>query len=153
MWPRQRDLVKYYGKVGTNQTRVKVPWTLYLAWNKLIKVNTITVHEKCADSCKRVLDRIADHYTPEEIVANGYHLFGGSLNVRRMRGGRQWSTHAWGIAIDWDPIRNQLKWDHTQAHLAKPSSEKFWQLWEEEGWLSLGRARDFDWMHVQAARL
>jgi len=31
--------------------------------------------------------------------------------------------------------------------------EAFWKAWEEEGWLSLGRSRNFDWMHVQACRL
>lgn len=154
-WPKQTtaELTKYYGKVGTNQTRVKVPWTMKLAWNKAMKVNYITLHEKCAGSASRVLERIADHYTPEQIVENGYDLFGGSLNVRRMRGGKQWSTHAWGIAIDFDPIRNQLKWGRDKAYLAKPGSQKFWHLWEEEGWVSLGRSRNFDWMHVQAARL
>ena len=38
--------------------------------------------------------------------------------------------------------------DFAQAELA-PNAGR----WEEEGWISLGRARDFDWMHVQAARL
>ena len=31
--------------------------------------------------------------------------------------------------------------------------EEFWEIVESEGWTSLGRARDFDWMHFQAPRL
>jgi hypothetical protein len=70
-----------------------------------------------------------------------------------MRGGDRWSMHSWGIAIDFDPTRNSLHADHTQARLAQPDCNEFWRIWEDEGWVSLGRARDFDWMHVQAARL
>ena len=111
MWPKQTtsELNKYYGKVGTNQTKLELPYTMTIAWNKAQKVNRITVHEKVHDSAKRVFDRIADHYSPEEIVKHGLDLFGGSLNVRKIRGGNRWSTHAWGIAIDFDPIRNQLR--------------------------------------------
>lgn len=28
-----------------------------------------------------------------------------------------------------------------------------WKCWEEEGWVSLGRQRNYDRMHVQAAKL
>lgn len=155
MWPKQtvQELNKYYGKVGTNQTRLILPYTMTIAWNKAQKVSTITVHEKVHDSAKRVFERIADHYSPEEIVEHGLDMFGGSLNVRKIRGGNRWSTHAWGIAIDFDPIRNQLRWGGDRAYLAKPECEKFWEFWEEEGWLSLGRSKNYDWMHCQAARL
>ena len=70
-----------------------------------------------------------------------------------MRGGTRLSTHAWGIAIDWDPERNQLKWGRDRAAFADAAYEPWWQAWESEGWVSLGRERNFDWMHVQAARL
>ena len=61
--------------------------------------------------------------------------------------------HAWGIAIDWDADRNPLRATSKDAAMATPRYAKFLDLWEEEGWLSLGRARNFDWMHVQAATL
>jgi hypothetical protein len=70
-----------------------------------------------------------------------------------MRGGNSYSMHSWGIAIDFDPERNRLNWNSGEARLAKPDCIPFWQAWEAEGWVSLGRTRDFDWMHVQAARL
>jgi hypothetical protein len=37
--------------------------------------------------------------------------------------------------------------------MAQPEYAPFLDLWEAEGFVSLGRARNFDWMHVQAARL
>jgi hypothetical protein len=61
--------------------------------------------------------------------------------------------HSWGIAFDFDPDHNQLKWDHTRASFARPEYKKWLDLWEEEGAVSLGRARDYDWMHIQFARL
>ncbi len=70
-----------------------------------------------------------------------------------MRGGQSYSMHSWGIAIDFDPERNQLKWGRPRARLSHSDAAPFWDAWEAEGWVSLGRARNFDWMHVQAARL
>ncbi|MCH7410937.1 hypothetical protein MM239_16125 [Belliella sp. DSM 111904] len=61
--------------------------------------------------------------------------------------------HSWGIAIDFDPSNNQLKWGRDMATFAGPEYHAWWDIWESEGWVSLGRLRNFDWMHVQAASL
>jgi len=152
-WPRQVDVPKVFGAVGTNQTVILTPWQMELAWDSGVKTRKISLHEKVAPSAMRALDRIYRHYGDAGIRDLGLHKFGGSLNVRKMRGGDSYSMHSWGIAIDFDPDRNQLRWDHTKARLAKPDAKVFWDIWESEGWVSLGRERDFDWMHVQAARL
>ena len=34
-----------------------------------------------------------------------------------------------------------------------PEYDAWWRCWESEGWVSLGRLRNFDWMHIQAAKL
>ena len=149
----QSELVKYYGNVGENQTKVKVPYPLKLAWKTSTVVNRFTCHEKVADSISRVLTRVADHYGDDKIKALGLDLWGGCLNVRAMRGGTKYSTHSWGMAIDWHPAENRLRWDRTRATLARADYDVWWKLWEEEGWTSLGRARDYDWMHVQYARV
>ena len=60
------------------------------------------------------------------------------------------SMHAYGIAIDHDPQRNQLRWGKDRAHLARTHCNEFWDAWIAEGWTSLGITRNFDWMHVQA---
>lgn len=153
VWPRQKDLVRFYGEVGKNQTRLSLPFPMRLAWQKSTIVRRISVHQKVHDSAARCFARIADAYDESARRDLGLDLFGGSLNVRRMRGGSRWSTHAWGIAIDFDPERNQLRWKAPRARLSHQDAETFWRIWEDEGWVSLGRARDFDWMHVQAARL
>lgn len=153
VWPRQADMVRFYGEPGKYQTTLVLPWPMKVAWDKRKAVNHFSVHEKVHDSAARVFNRIGDAYSKERRADLGIDLWGGCLNVRKMRGGSLWSMHAWGTAIDFDPARNELHWGRARARLAKPDAETFWRLWEEEGWVSLGRARNFDWMHVQAARL
>lgn len=152
-WPRQSEVPAFYGPVGQNQTSIEIPFDMFLAWDKGSRVRKITLHKLVADSALKVFQSIAIAYSAAERKSLGIDLFGGSLNVRRMRGGRSYSMHSWGIAIDFDPERNQLKWGRDKARLAQPDAVEFWVAWESAGWLPLGRARNFDWMHVQAARL
>lgn len=153
IWPRQKDVLSFYGPVGTGQTRVEVPWGMRLAWDLDVPVRTITLHSKVAASAERAFHKIRGLYSDRQIKNLGFDLFGGSLNVRRMRGGSRYSMHSWGIAIDFDPERNRLSWKRPQARLSLDDAIPFWRAWEAEGWVSLGRAANFDWMHVQAARL
>tara|TARA_R110002020_G_scaffold467027_4_gene690226 strand:+ start:37741 stop:38448 length:708 start_codon:yes stop_codon:yes gene_type:complete len=152
-WPHQNDVERYYGPVGTSQGRLDLPFPMKLAWDKRQTVTRITLHTKVIESAGRAFAAIAQNYSDRERRDLGLDLFGGSLNVRRMRGGSRYSMHSWGIAIDFDPERNQLKWGKPKARLSHADAAPFWEAWEREGWVSLGRDRNFDWMHVQAARL
>lgn len=153
LWPTQANVPQYFGAVGQNQVLVDLPFPLKLSWDKKTTVKRISLHKIVAPSAKRCFERIAAAYTPAQRALLGIDIFGGSLNVRKMRGGNTYSMHSWGIAIDFDPERNQLNWGRDKARLAKPDAETFWRIWEDEGWVSLGRSRNYDWMHVQAARL
>jgi len=156
VWPRQmkvRELVSIFGKPGENIVTVDLPYALRIAWDKKKLVHRMQVHERVAPSMLRVLGRVANAYDEPKRQLLGLDLFGGCFNIRNARGSTALSMHSWGIALDFDPERNQLKWGKDKARLAQRDCEAFWRLWEEEGWLSLGRARDYDWMHVQAATL
>lgn len=154
VWPLEKDMQSFYGDRGANQVQVDCPYPLKIAWNEKQIVNKITIHEKCADSLSRILDAILKEYGLLRIQEYHLDMFGGSLNVRLKRGSAmQWSIHSWGAAIDWDPTWNQLRWNSYKAKLAQPHFKPFWEIWEAEGWVSLGRVRNYDWMHVQAARL
>jgi hypothetical protein len=153
VWPKQAGVAAYYGTMNTSQTKLALPYPMRLAWDKTVTVKSMTLHAKVAASAGRVLGRALEHYGEAGIRELGLDLFGGSLAVRKMRGGSAYSMHSWGIAIDFDPERNQLRWGRDQARLAKADAVAFWTFWEAEGWVSLGRARNYDWMHVQAARL
>ena len=113
-------------------------------------IKKITCHEKVADSLLRILSKVRDEFGPND---EALKRFGGCLNVRKMRGGSSWSIHSWGAAVDLDPDRNQLRWDHTRARLAAKKYLPLWDIVAGEGWTGLGPARDFDWQHFQAARL
>lgn len=152
-WPRERDCMQVYGPVGTRQTQIEIPFDMYLAWDRSRRIRRMTLHELVAPSALRVFQRVGETYPAAERAQLGIDVFGGSLNVRRKRGGTSYSMHSWGIAIDFDPERNQLHQHRPAARLSHADALPFWQAWEAEGWLSLGRARDYDWMHVQAARL
>lgn len=155
-WPSQKpeqDLIDFYGEVGTNQTKIDLPYPHRLSWKKETVLNRFSCHEKVHDSLGRILTRVLEHYGLPEIQRLKLDLWGGCLNVRKKRGGSKYSMHSWGIALDYDSEGNQLKWGRDRASLAKPEYDMWWKLWEEEGWVSLGRTSNFDWMHVQAAKL
>ena len=155
-WGSQATMDRMYGPAGGPQcTRgiVRPPFKMRIAWDLGTTISTFRCHEAVADSATRVYQKVASAYSPQQIKDIGLDLFGGCYNYRKKVGGSTLSTHAYGLAIDTDPIRNQLRWTKTQARLAKPDAEEWWRIWESEGWLSLGRARDYDWMHVQAVSL
>lgn len=152
-WPTQAQCRSFYGAPGTNQKSLLLPFPMRLAWDKGTEIKRFTINAKCHDSAAKVLEAVKKIYSLKDIQALGLDLFGGCYNNRPMRGGSNLSMHAYACAIDFDPERNQLKWSKKQARLAKADCVPFWKEWEKEGWVSLGRARDFDWMHVQAARL
>lgn len=154
-WPKQdyTSMVNFYGPVGENQTKLEVPYKLKLAWEPSTTLTKITCHEKVAKSLYTIFENTLKTYGEKEISKLRLDMFGGCINVRRMRGGSSWSIHSWGAAVDLDPDNNQLKWGKDRAYFAKPVYNDFWKIVEAEGWTSLGRARNFDWMHIQAAYL
>lgn len=150
IWPRQADVPTFYGKVGENQTTLVLPYQMYYDGKPVTK---FSVHKKVHDSALRIFQKTAETYNERERHELGLDQFSGCLNVRSMRGGTRYSMHSWGIAIDLDADRNQFKWGKDKARLARPDAEPFWKIVESEGWVSLGRACNYDWMHFQAARL
>lgn len=146
-------MIAYFGEPGSNQTRIELPYPVRLSWDLSTSLNSFYCHEKVADSLTRIFLRTLERYGFPAIQNLGLDRFGGCLNVRYKRGGNTWSTHAFGAAVDLWPERNQLNWDHSRAEFAKDVYLPFWDIVESEGWTSLGRARDFDWMHFQAPHL
>lgn len=153
VWPREKDAERFYGRPGIGHTMLELPYPMKLAWDTTKTISRMNIHSKCAESAGRVLTRVKEHYGMKEIARLGLDLFGGCYNDRPKRGGTTKSMHAYACAIDFDPTRNQLRWGRDRARLALPSCTVWWEIWEDEGWVSLGRERNYDWMHVQAAAL
>ncbi|WP_431283018.1 M15 family metallopeptidase [Humitalea sp. 24SJ18S-53] len=153
IWPRQAECESFYGPVGTNQVLLTLPYVMRLSWDPSQRVRRFSCHAKVHDAFLRVFEQTLKTYGEDRIRELRLDLFGGCLNVRKMRGGTQMSMHSWGIAIDLDPENNALQMTKAKATFARPDYDDFWRIVESEGLVSLGRVRDFDWMHFQAARL
>lgn len=152
-WPRDTrdEMEAFYGPHGDEAQLVSItpPYPLYYAGHVAAKIR---VHRKIASTVLEVLELVQQTYGAETHALQ-LDVFDGCFNDRPKRGGTSWSTHAYGAAIDWCAARNTLHQDHTTALFARPEYVRWWEIWESVGAVSLGRARDFDWMHVQFARL
>ena len=155
-WPSQAEVwngKSVFGKAGTGLVTVDLPYPLRLAWETETTVRRLTCHEQVKDALVRILQRTLEHYGMDRVRELGLDLFGGCFNERKISGGSKASMHSWGIAVDMDPDHNGLKVHKPQARLSGADYDAFWQFVEEEGGVSLGRERDYDWMHFQFARL
>lgn len=152
-FPRQKDMAAFYGKPGENHVLLQMPYPMRLAWDKNTSIQKFTINAKCSESAGRAFAKVFDHYGYNKIRSLGLDLFGGCFNNRNMRGGKSLSTHAYAAALDINPMQNQLRWNSDKAAMAKKDCAPFLDAFAAEGWISLGRERNYDWMHLQAARL
>lgn len=147
------EMFKLYGvpnQDGSYLATASMPFPLLLSWDKSVQVNKIRCHHLEVDRVECIFADILAQYGYEDIDRLGINLFGGCFNFRAMRGGSSWSRHSWGTAIDLDPARNLLKENHTTARFARPEYAPMIDIFESHGWLSLGRTKDYDWMHFEA---
>ena len=148
-WPTYRNIKSVFGEPGTRQSKVRVPYSLKLAWDLKTSISRFGCHELVVEPIQEAMEEILNVYGRDGIEELKLDYWGGCYNYRVMRGGSQPSTHSWGAAIDWLPQENRLKWNSSRASLAKPEYEDFWRAWEKVGGVSLGRVKNYDWMHVQ----
>lgn len=148
-YPRYAGIRDFYGAPGEHWTTIVPPFPMVLAWDTNTRVNKITIHERIKDPYEGMLSEIKDNLGGDKIMDLGLHLFGGTANIRKMRGGSKFSTHSWAIAHDFDPLRNGLRSKKSTARLGKADAEPFWQIVEKYGATSLGREKNYDWMHIQ----
>lgn len=153
LWPTEADVPKYFGQPGEGLQLADLPYPMRLAWDTGTVVRRITCHSLVALPLQRIFSRTLEHYGMDRLSTLGLDLFGGCYKDREKVGGTTKSMHAYGIAVDLDPDRNQLKWGRSRASLAKPDYDAFWAIVESEKAVSLGRERNYDWMHFQFARL
>lgn len=151
-WPQQKDVESFFGRPGQNLVSVTMPYEMYASWSQE-RVRTTRVNKLVAESFEKVLMNVRDTYSAHERSSLGLDQYSGGFNIRPMKSSSKLSMHAYGIAFDFDDQHNQFRWTRAQARFAQPEYDCWWKCWEEEGWISLGRERDFDWMHTQAARL
>lgn len=129
--------------------KITLPYPMRLSWDKDTEVKTMMCHNLVAENFTAVFNELLKEYGYKKIVELGIDLFGGCFNYRKMRGGSAWSTHSWGIAIDLDPARNTLKETSKTARFARPEYKLMIDIFYKHGFESLGRDKNYDWMHFQ----
>ena len=117
------QLIAKYGQPGDSDqlTTLHLPYPMRIAWDLEKTVTKIQCHRLIADNLGAVFAELLSTYGLPKLQELGIDLYGGCVNVRLMRGSStKWSRHSWGIAIDLDPSRNQLKENHKTARFARP---------------------------------
>lgn len=148
-----QQIIAKYGKPDDDGSdylvTLNLPYPMRLAWDKDTTVTRIRCHRLIEDKLSAVFSDLLDHYGLPELQRLGIDLFGGCFAFRKMRGGKDWSRHAWAIAIDLDPDRNSLKATSKTAQFAKPAYKPMIDIFYKYGFISLGREKNYDWMHFE----
>lgn len=146
------ELIAKYGKPnqqGSYLTSIKLPYPMRLAWDLNTSVKSMRCHTLVADKFTAIFTDLLAAYGYPKIKELGIDLFGGCFNFRAMRGGSDYSRHSWGVAIDLDPERNQLKETSKTARFARPEYKTMIDIFYKHGFVSLGREKNYDWMHFE----
>lgn len=151
-WPAYVDLTAFYGPpAGPACTagRCRLPFAFPLAWDMEQRITSFPCHAKVAEAFTSIFAEAARHYGEAEFRRLQLDQWGGCFNDRPMRGSTKRSTHAWGIAVDVDPVGNELTKGRDKATLDDPPYDAWWAIVRAHGATSLGQARNYDWMHIQ----
>ena len=147
-----KQIIQIYGQPnqqGSYLTTIQLPFPMRLAWDKKTSVTKMRVHKKAAQDFINVFNELLAVYGLAKIQALGIDLFGGCFAFRAMRGGSDYSRHSWGIAIDLDPERNQLKETSKTARFARPEYKPMIDIFYKHGFVNLGVEKNYDWMHFE----
>lgn len=134
---------------GSYLVTIDPPYPMRIAWEPKTTITKLRCHRLVAKQLQAIFAEILQVYGLPKIQQLGIDLYGGCFAFRAMRGGSDWSRHSWGIAIDLDPARNQLKESHKTARFARPEYKAMIDIFYKHGFVSLGRERDYDWMHFE----
>lgn len=152
----QKQIEAKYGKANKTGAGylvyIDLPYPMYLNWETKTYVKRIQCHKLIADRLRAVFSDILAHYGIDEVKRLQLDDYGGCFNYRLMRGSKtELSRHSWGIAIDLDPDRNLLKETSRTARFARPEYKPMIDIFYRHGFLSLGREKNYDWMHFEIA--
>ena len=154
-WPTQAEVRRggsVFGAPGREELLVNII-PAYQLYYEGKPVRSIRVHRLVAPHVKAALSEVLEHYGEAEIHRLGLDQYGGSYHYRPVKSGKSLSMHAWGIALDFAPQANAYALKSPRASLSHPDCEAWWRIWENHGAVSLGREKNYDWMHLQFARL
>lgn len=129
---------------------IDLPYSMIVSWDRKSTVKRIQCHKLIATQLQKTFSDLLCHYGIDEIKRLGIDIYGGCFNYRLMRGSETtMSVHSWGVAIDLDPDRNLLHETHKTARFARPEYKAMIDIFYLNGFESLGREKDYDYMHFQ----
>lgn len=148
---KTEEIIKLYGEPGdtSNFEYINLPFPMRIAWDTSKVVNRMQVHKSAAVSLIKIFKELLEVYGYAKIKELGIDLFGGCYNFRQMRGGSEWSVHSWALAIDLDPAKNALRMTDKNASFAGDEYSDMIAIFYKYGWYSLGKEKNYDWMHFQ----
>lgn len=99
------DIEERFGPHGDMQTQVsmELPFRMFLSWDTEVTIGRVYVHPFIKEDLEECLREIKDYYSEGFIVEHRLDEWGGSFNDRYSRGSGRWSTHSWGLAVDYLP--------------------------------------------------
>ena len=148
------QILKKFGQPGENFAMLEIPYPMRIAWDLNHSVTKIQCHKFAIGSFLSVFSDLKAHYGYDKIKELGIDLYGGCVNVRKMRGSTtKWSRHSWGIAIDLDPTRNGLKTKKPIAQFSKPEYKPMIDIFYKNGFINYGVEKDYDWMHFEINKI
>jgi hypothetical protein len=147
----QDEMFKYFGKPNNTGkgylVTIELPYTMYYDKNPVKKMSC---HKSVAKAFLNVFNDLLSHYGEKKINELEINDYGGCFNYRLMRGSNsKLSMHSWGTAIDLDANRNTLKETSKTARFARPEYKPMIDIFYKHGFISLGREKNYDWMHFQ----
>ena len=146
------QIIAKYGEPGDydNFTIINLPYPMRIAWDISKSVTRMQCHKLVANDFTNVFNQLLQAYGLSELQRLGIDLFGGCVNIRKMRGSTtKWSRHSWGIAIDLDPARNGLKTKWQSSQFSKPEYNEMLDIFYNNGFINYGLDKNYDSMHFE----
>ena len=147
----QENVKAMYGQPGEGPfTTLVVPKGFNLTYDGKPVSKIRNVHSKVSSNLRQAFEQILSSYGAAQVQSLKINVYSGTYNKRVKRGGTTWSMHSWGIAIDLYYAKNKLRTKAPEAAFSKPEYKNMIDIFERNGFYSLGRAKNYDYMHFQA---
>ena len=152
----EKQKFQLFGKPGDqrNLITVKMPYPRRIAFMpNLPTTERMMCHKLVANKFIKIHQEILAHYGLKEIQRLNIDMWDGCFNLRRMRGGKEWSSHAWAIAEDLDRKHNGLRTRWANAGFNKPIYKPLLDIYYANGFVNQGKEKGFDAMHFEIFKL
>jgi len=168
----QAQIAEVYGRPGdtTQHVVLQLPYSFLLDWDLTQSVKRIICHKLIKDRLEKVFKDTLEYYGQQRITELGIDQYGGCFIHRPQRGYennymaaierndhagaiKYLSKHSWAVALDFDPNRNKLTETSKTARFARAEYAPWIEIWYDNGFLSYGREKNYDWMHFEIATL